>query len=86
MKSSRYKLLSGVVALKDGRILIAGGAEEPEIYDPAREIFTPLSSDPLDGFLFSTATLLQDGRVLLVDGYGRHPGDGAVNQAVVWKP
>jgi hypothetical protein len=86
MKFPRYKLLSGVVALNDGRILLAGGAEQPEVYDPARGVFTALNGEPLDGFLFSTATLLRDGRVLLVDGYGHHPADGAVNQAVVWQP
>ncbi len=86
MKFPRYKLLSGIVALDDGRILLAGGAERPEVYDPAYDVFTVLSGEPLDGFLFSTATLLRDGRVLLVDGYGHHPADGAVNQAMLWKP
>ena len=86
MKFPRYKLLSGVVVLDDGRILLAGGAERPEIYDPARRDFTALNGEPLDGFLFSTATLLGDGRVLLVDGYGHHPADGAVSQAVLWQP
>jgi hypothetical protein len=86
MKFPRFKLLSGVVALPDGRILLAGGAERPEIYDPTRGLFIPLSGEPLDGFLFSTATLLRDGRVLLVNGYGHHPVDGAVNRALVWKP
>lgn len=87
MKLPRYKLLSGVVALDDGRILLGGGADRLEIYDPARRIFTELNSDPLEGFLFSTATLLNDGRVLLVDGYGHHPASGAaVNQAMLWRP
>jgi hypothetical protein len=84
MKLPRYKFLSGVVALGDGRILLAGGAERLEIYDPARQVFTELNSDPLEGFLFSTATLLGDGRVLLVDGYGHR--SVAVNQALIWRP
>jgi hypothetical protein len=86
MRYPRFKLLSGVVGLNDGRILLAGGAERPEVYDPVRQSFTPLNGEPLDGFLFSTATLLRDGRVLLVDGYGHHPADGAVNQALLWQP
>lgn len=86
MRFPRYKLLSGVVTLNDGRILLAGGADRPEIYDPVRDAFTQPNGEPLDGFLFSTATLLRDGRVLLVDGYGHHPTDGAVNQALIWKP
>lgn len=86
MKFPRYKLLSGVTSLSDGRVLIAGGAEQPEIYDPARAVFIALNDESLDGFLFSTATLLADGRVLMVDGYGQHPADGAVNHAMLWKP
>ncbi|MBZ5490209.1 MAG: hypothetical protein LAO76_04670 [Acidobacteriia bacterium] len=86
MKFLRYKLLSGVTTLSDGRVLVAGGAELPEIYDPARGVFVSLNDEPLDGFLFSTATLLSDGRVLMVDGYGQHPTDGAVNHAMLWKP
>ncbi|HKD80049.1 MAG TPA: kelch repeat-containing protein [Candidatus Angelobacter sp.] len=86
MRYPRFKLLSGVVALNDGRILLAGGAERAEVYDPAHDVFTPINGEPLDGFLFSTATLLRDGRVLLVDGYGHHPADGAVTQALLWQP
>jgi Kelch motif protein/galactose oxidase-like protein len=86
MKFSRYKLLSGVVTLNDGRVLLAGGAERAEIFDPARKVFTAVNGDALEGYLFSTATLLRDGRVLLVDGYGHHPADGAVNQALIWRP
>jgi hypothetical protein len=86
MKFSRYKLLSGVAVLNDGRVLLAGGAERPEIFDPARNVFTAVNGDALEGYLFSTATLLRDGRVLLVDGYGNHAAQGAVNQALIWRP
>lgn len=86
MKFSRFKLLTGVVALNDGRVLLAGGAERPEIFDPERKVFTTVNGDALEGYLFSTATLLRDGRVLLVDGYGNHPAEGAVNQALIWRP
>ena len=39
----------------------------------------------LDGFCFSTATLLDDGRVLLAGGYAR-PGGAGVNHAWLYQP
>jgi hypothetical protein len=85
MKFERYKLLSGVATLNDGKILVAGGAARPEVYDPAKNAFMSLNGQ-LPGFLFNTATVLRDGRVLLVDGYGYHPAEGAVRQARVFEP
>jgi hypothetical protein len=86
MKLPRYKLVNSVSRLKDRRILVGGGADQPEIYDPAANDFTLVSGPQLDGFLFSTATTLSNGKVLLVNGYGRHPTAGAVREAWMWEP
>lgn len=86
MKLPRYKLSNSVTRLRDGRILVGGGADQPEIYDPVANTFTLVTGPQLDGFLFSTATTLANGKVLLVNGYGRHATTGAVRQAWLWEP
>jgi hypothetical protein len=86
MDFERFKLLTGVVALRSGRILIAGGADQAEVYDPASNAFLPTAGEKLDGFYFSTATLLTDGRVLIVGGYGHDAGAGAFNHAWLYQP
>jgi hypothetical protein len=73
MKVKRFKLHDGVVALPGGQVLVAGGADQLEVYDAASEQFSFVAGERLDGFLFSTATLLRDHRVLLVDGYAAAP-------------
>jgi hypothetical protein len=85
LNESRFKLSKAVVSLKNGRILIAGGAEQPEVYDALSGAFIPVGGPKLDGFLFSTATLLNDGRVLLAGGYAR-PGGSGVNNAWLYQP
>jgi hypothetical protein len=68
MREQRYKLTDAVVRLPSGRVLVAAGGVDAELYDPrsgrfrvAGRIGTRLS--------FSTATLLRDGRVLVAGGY-----------------
>ena len=85
LNEDRFKLSKAVVSLKDGRVLIAGGAERPEVYDPNSGIFVPVGGVTLDGFCFSTATLLSDGRVLLAGGYAK-PGGSGVNHAWLYQP
>jgi hypothetical protein len=85
LNENRFKLSKAVVSLKDGRVLIAGGAEQPEIYDPNSDVFVSVSGAKLDGFCFSTATLLNDGRVLLAGGYAK-PGGAGVNHAWLYQP
>lgn len=85
LKETRFKLSKAVVALHDGQVLIAGGAERPEVYDPNSGTSVPVGGVALDGFLFSTATLLSDGRVLLAGGYAK-PGGAGVNHAWLYQP
>jgi hypothetical protein len=83
--------------LHDGRVLLAGGDSDParlygnaeaEIYDPATNAFTRLTSDgvawpammgPRHGH---TATLLPDGRVLIAGG---HDGDWSTTDNYYWR-
>jgi hypothetical protein len=85
LNKERFKLSKAVVALKDGRVLIASGANQPEVYDPLSGAFVPVEGAKLDGFCFSTATLLNDGRVLLAGGYAK-PGRSGVNHAWLYQP
>ena len=85
MSVSRFKLRKAVVPLDEGRVLIAGGAEQPEIYDAASNSFHTVTGSRLDCFYFSTATRLSDGEVLIVGGYAR-PGGAAVNHAWLYQP
>jgi hypothetical protein len=85
MSLSRFKLRKAVVLLGDGRILIAGGADQPEIYDAPSNSFHTVTGSRLDCFYYSTATRLSDGEVLIVGGYAR-PGGAAVNHAWLYQP
>ena len=85
LNERRFKLSKAMVSLRDGRVLIAGGAERPEVYDPKSRAFIPVGGATLDGFCFSTATLLNDGRVLLAGGYAK-PGGAGVNHAWLYQP
>ncbi|MDH5823582.1 kelch repeat-containing protein [Luteimonas sp. RD2P54] len=67
--------------LADGRVLFAGGTSESvdgdrallasaEIYDPATGRFERTAADMASPRMFHTATLLDDGRVLIAGGWG----------------
>jgi hypothetical protein len=56
-----------LVTLRDHRILAVGGAAEAEIYDPAKKAWQ-LAGQMIEPRAGHTATLLQDGRVLVAGG------------------
>jgi Galactose oxidase, central domain/Kelch motif len=69
LTEGRYKFSDAVVALPDGRLLVAGGGRRPEVYDPAASRGTILSGVPVARTSFATATLLPDGSALVLGGY-----------------
>jgi hypothetical protein len=73
MPAIRYKHIGTSVRLPDGRVLIAGGARQAVIYDPLRGAFSSVPGDLGSAALsrlFTTATLLPNGQVLITGGYG----------------
>lgn len=82
-------------ALADGRVLVMGGrfdglpllpsSADAELYDPATGTFTPTGSldTPRYGF---TATLLRDGRVLVLGGLNNLNNGGPLSSAEIYDP
>ena len=69
MTSTRFKLPAAVSAAGAGGAVVAGGASRPEFFDARTDRFRRARGPALRGYLFSTATALRDGRVLVAGGY-----------------
>ncbi|HEX4947555.1 MAG TPA: kelch repeat-containing protein [Blastocatellia bacterium] len=80
MNSARYKLQGTAILLPSGKVLIAGGANRAEVFDPTTKSFSFADGDLGAKKLFATATLLKDGRVLITGGYT----DGNIVSANAW--
>ncbi len=64
-------------ALRNGMVLVVGyGQSQPELYDPARNAWSR-TGPSMRGHL-DTSTLMADGRVLLVGGYGSESLDSVL--------
>jgi hypothetical protein len=68
MHLSRFKHGNSVVLLENGNVLVAGGGEFAELYDPATCEFSEIPGSFNKTLQYATATLLQDNRVLITGG------------------
>jgi len=89
MELARFKIPDATAVLKDGRVLIAGGAAEVEVYDNATgKFFRAGSLD--EAHFFASTTLLKDGRALITGGYtasrGRLNGPLSTEQSWIYVP
>lgn len=84
MNTARYKIRDAVVVLRDGRVLVAGGGAQVEVYDPATGVFRLVKGDLGAARHYATATLLADGRVLFTGGYASGNADGLIAEAGAW--
>jgi PAS domain-containing protein len=75
----RHKLRDAVAALPGGAVVIAGGDERLELWDPAAAAFLPLEGTLSGAQMFATATVLASGEVLVLGGYDERivPSAGA---------
>lgn len=80
MNSARYKLQGTAILLPNGKVLIAGGANRAEVFDPTTNSFSFADGDMGTKRLFAAATLLKDGQVLITGGYT----DGTIVSANAW--
>lgn len=69
MRAARYKLNGTLVPLRDGTVLIAGGSDVAEIFDPVKGTTFKAKGSFGTYRLFSSATGLPDGQVLIAGGY-----------------
>ena len=87
MPSARYKHQGTSVVLKNGMVLIAGGAKTAVLYDPLTNAFRTVAGDVGTARLsrlFATATLLPSDQVLIAGGYGLNQSTSA--GAWLYKP
>jgi hypothetical protein len=84
MRRERYKHDGTSLTLTDGRLLIAGGAAQAEIFSPTGGTFTLVGGDARMRGSFERDTLLPNGQVLITGGYGL--GHGPTNSAWLFQP
>jgi hypothetical protein len=84
LNESRFKLPDEAVQLASGRLLVAGGSKQVEVFDPASGRFLVVAGQMNDSRHFMTETRLRDGSVLLAGGYPNN--DQATAQTWIYRP
>lgn len=84
MNDSRFKLPDEAVPLPSGKLLIAGGSKEVEVFDPASGKFLVAAGQMSNPWHFMSETRLRDGSVLLAGGYPNNPE--ATSQTWIYRP
>ena len=70
MHEPRYKILDAIAVLPSGEVVVAGGGDRAEIYDPRRARFRRSAATP-GQLAFATATVIGRSRLLIAGGYDR---------------
>ncbi len=84
MHDARFKLPDVAVQVSPGRLLIAGGNRQAELYDACTGKFALVNGETDDTRHYMSETLLSDGRVLLAGGYAYTPE--ATAQTWIFRP
>lgn len=69
MNVRRYKLRGTTILLEDEKVLVSGGSSIAELFDPYTNVFAKVEGSLGTDRLFSAATLLHNGEVLITGGY-----------------
>jgi hypothetical protein len=84
MGAARFKIPDAVARLANGEVFVAGSDRQAEIFDPNKNTFRLVAGAFDAERAFSTATLLQDGRVLIAGGYD--PNIRVTNRTWLYNP
>jgi N-acetylneuraminic acid mutarotase len=69
MNAARFKISETAILLKNGKVLIAGGNEAAEIFNPQTKSFSLVTGSFGKSLHYGSVTLLKDERVLILGGY-----------------
>ena len=84
MSQPRFKLMDAVLSLKDGNVLVVGGAMQVELFDHTAGTFQSTKGEMDAERFYMTTTSLVDGRVLVLGGYDM--GINVSSKAWIYQP